>query len=107
LFQYGKDSLLSVLILLEVKSNLPDEWVHPKDPKAAELARNLRNPNQRSQVDIFEPGKFKESSSAMASFVESVLFFELIRSWEQSTLKVKDGQGLKWSISPELVDDKR
>jgi hypothetical protein len=58
---------------------------------------------------MFELGKFKESSSAMASFVEGVLSFgsvELIEYGEQFTLNLKDA-GLEWLISPEWVDDKK
>ena len=54
---------------------------------------------------MFELGKFKVSSSAMASFVEGLLFIELIEYGEQFTLNLKDG--LRCSIFPEWVDDKR
>ena len=41
----------------------------------------------------------------MASFVEGVLFIELIENGEQFTLNLKDG--LKYSVFPKWVDDKR
>jgi hypothetical protein len=56
-----------------------------------------------------ELGKFKVSSSAMASFIEGVLsigLVGLIEYEEQFTLNLNDA-GLEWSISPEWVDDKR
>jgi hypothetical protein len=52
-----------------------------------------------------ELAKNKESSSAMASFVEGVLLIDLIESEKPFMLNLKDG--LKWSISPEWIDDKR
>jgi hypothetical protein len=54
-----------------------------------------------------QPGKFKVSSSAVANFVEGVLLIELIEYGERFTLNLKPEDGLKWSISPEWVDDKR
>jgi hypothetical protein len=56
---------------------------------------------------MFEPRKFKVSSSAMASFVEGVLLIESTEYGERFTLNLKLEVGLKWSISPEWADDKR
>jgi hypothetical protein len=51
---------------------------------------------------MFELGKFKASSSAMASFAESI---DWIEYGEQFVLNLKDGSNS--SILPKWVDDKR
>jgi hypothetical protein len=68
--------------LLEVKSNLPHEWIHPEHPDAAELAKKFAQRKKCVPFVMFELGKIKASSSAMASFVEGVLLIELIESGE-------------------------